>query len=131
MSKLRDITASAAGEGMSPPSIYALLAAYWQAQEEHSLAIDATDRAATGSAEEDAARAVQFAASDRAHEALLEICRFVPRLRFEAKHKHTFLTMALSEGSMDDEAMAAMIEPIAKLVHWNTCASVEKLEKRV
>ncbi|GAA4169439.1 hypothetical protein [Shinella granuli] len=107
-----------------PTSIYLLLATYWQRMDELTEAMTRTDATERETAEHAAALAAQIEAGERVRDAEAAIAAFVPKWRYEAKTKASFLAALADEnhGTLDAEVTAGLLSSLADVVRWQDTA---------
>ncbi|MBX3584308.1 MAG: hypothetical protein KF810_20695 [Rhizobiaceae bacterium] len=98
------------------PSIYRLLATYWESYEALGAAMDAADDTDPRTPEREAADEVQRLAGEALDDAAVAICAFVPGHAHEARIKANFLTQLIGEnGAMDRNWADALIGSLPRL----------------
>ncbi len=104
-----------------PTSIYLLLATYWQRVDELTEAMTRTDATEHETAEHAAAFAAQIEAGERVRDAEVAIAAFVPKWRYEAKTKASFLAALADEnqGTLDAEVTAGLLSSLSDVVRWS------------
>jgi hypothetical protein len=101
-------------------SLYCLLAMYWERYEVQHRAMQKTDRTEFDTPERAAAEAEQFASGDHLDEVTYAILSFVPRARYDAMMKASFVRL-LAEGNggrLEAEETDALISSLPDLVYY-------------
>lgn len=103
--------------GTARPSLYRLLADYWEKYDLLDLAMQETDATSSGTPEHEAAQIKQFEAGNRMDEAACAICAYVPVWQFEARIKAGFVAYLAKEncGGLDSEWASALIQSLPTL----------------
>lgn len=101
------------------PSLYQLLARYWDRCEALRQAMIATDDTENGTSEREAADAAQTTVGEEVNEAACAICAFVPTQAYEARFKTFFVEMLVADnGGMDRTWARALLSSMQTLVAW-------------
>jgi hypothetical protein len=102
------------------PSLPMLIAAFWTAEHEATIAARHTDAQEKGTPEYEAFATLQKETGVRLGDATIAICAFVPTRRFDAKRKTQFLMDRASEnyGRLEEDETAALLESLSDLVKW-------------
>lgn len=110
-----------AAAGTTRPSLYRLLADYWEKFDLLDLAMQETDAAQHGTSEREAAELRQFEAGEDLDSAVCAIFAYVPVWRFEARLKTDFVSHIAKEnyGSLDREWVSALITSMPTLCAAN------------
>lgn len=119
--------APAAASEDGSPSLYSLFALYWSRYAVLDQAMKRTDATEYDTPEHDAALELQIEVGEHLNDALLEICAFRPRLRFDARFKAEFLTSIVAGdcGKLEADAMAALLSSLPDLVLWSSHQGME------
>ncbi|MBL8578118.1 MAG: hypothetical protein JNK47_12900 [Mesorhizobium sp.] len=110
---------------MSAPSLYKLIATYWDRYDALCRAMDFTDSQPDGKQKEKAFEK-QFAVGAKLDEAACAICAFVPTSTFEARIKHGFVSDLMARnGRLEESEVDALLSSIEHVV-----ASVAYIDQR-
>lgn len=106
------------------PSLYSLIATYWQRYDDLCIAMRHTDACESDTPEREAAYAAQFEAGGRLDEALLNACAFVPCTRVDAKIRAQFLSLVIEMdgGTANEIVLKAILKSLPELVHYSAQA---------
>lgn len=96
------------------PSLYHLIATYWQRYDDLTKAMEVTDHSVPSM--KAAAQEAQFAAGDRLDEAAIAICAFVPTWRVDAQIKSDFIDSLYNRnGTLEDDELRALLTSMPKV----------------
>ncbi|TNM66483.1 hypothetical protein [Aliirhizobium smilacinae] len=106
------------GECNRTPSIYRLMATYWDRYDILAEAMWLSNRASDESAEHAAALDAQWQAGNDMDEAIVQICAFVPQKMEDARIKAKFVAAIAEDkgGTLEAPELAALIQSLPNLI---------------